>query len=360
MNSRAGSATSFAVGSSGHCGTGSSADPWLTENEGGGAIVSEAVEGICSSLSEHATAIAPPFVTRDYDIRVEPLASVHWHRYRERRVRLAVSLRGNDQDFDLRVAGSGLAVWAGFAIEEAMREVDLELDSELRALPVFPTEVDPRDDLERAPGVEPPLGERTCLYVLDEPERHLHPHAQEQAARWLAGRIDRRTSLLLATHALPFLSLPTDDVEYSLVSRSSDRVTRCESITADVWGALDERTSEAGLGSRAQLLQIARAFLIVEGAHDEAVVRHFYSHELDRHRIVLLPARGAQKVRSLIEAELLALLDVPMIILFDDIHAAQIVGGTTPHARTLPHTRSGKCSSTGRRRGSNHTFSTLT
>jgi hypothetical protein len=308
-------------------------DPWLAEDESGGAMVSEAVESLCASLSEHATAIAPPFVTRDYTIRVEPLAPKHWHRYQNRRVRLAVSLRDDDLTFDLNVAGSGLAVWAGFAIEEAMREVDLELSAEIHAL-VARSHVS-QDDPERAPRKEPSLGERTRLYVLDEPERHLHPHAQEQAARWLSRRVDGRTSLLLATHALPFLSLPGDEVEYALVSRDADRMTRADSITADVWGALDQRTSEAGLGSRAQLIQIARAFLIVEGEHDEAVIRHFYSHALDRHRIVVLPSRGARKVRSLIEAELLALIDVPMIILFDDIHAAEIVGETAPSRKDV-------------------------
>ena len=49
---------------------GTAPDPWLAQDEGGGAVVSEAVHETCVALSERATAIAPPFVTRDYDIRV--------------------------------------------------------------------------------------------------------------------------------------------------------------------------------------------------------------------------------------------------------------------------------------------------
>ena len=152
----------------------------------------------------------------------------------------------------------------------------------------------------------------------------------------MASQPYRSTDIALAGYARAPVSLLANRRRRVLArSRCSDRVTRSESITADVWGTLDQRTSEAGLGSRAQLLQIARAFLIVEGAHDEEVVRHFYREALDRNRIVVLPSRGAQKARSLIEAELLALLDVPMIILFDDIHAAQILAKTAPSRKDV-------------------------
>lgn len=313
---------------------GNSRDPWLDEDDDGRVSVCDNVRSICASLGDHATTLAPPFVTRDYEIRVEPLAPSDWHVFQNRRVRLALSVDRSDETFALGVAGSGLAIWAAFAIEEAMRLVDDELDAEWGEIRlVISPGADPPSEL--ASRVEPPVGEQSRLYVLDEPERHLHPKAQEQAARWLGSRVDDRTTVLLATHALPFLSLPAAEVEYALVSRGSDRVTRVSSMTADVWGALDKRASESGLGSRAQLIQLARAFLIVEGAHDEAVVRHFFGHELDRHRIVVLPARGAKKARSLIEAELLALLDAPMIVLFDGIRADSVVADAAPSKKDV-------------------------
>jgi hypothetical protein len=173
------------------------------------------------------------------------------------------------------------------------------------------------------------------LYVFDEPERHLHPRAQEQAARWLGKRLDQTTSLLIATHALPFLRLPSSTVEYTLVTRAADGTTQSESITKDTWGVLDRRAKEAGLGSRAELLQLASAFLIVEGLHDEMVLRHFYGDELGRDRIVLLPIRGAKKVAGLIDAALLARVDLPLIILFDDIRSRALVSKDEPSKRDV-------------------------
>jgi len=190
--------------------------------------------------------------------------------------------------------------------------------------------VQPHWFVHGAPRGEPELGEQRRLYILDEPELHLHPEAQEQAARWLATRIDEQTTFLLATHALPFLSLPAPEVEYALVSRGVDRLSVAESITGDVWGVLDARASEAGVGSRAQLIQLARAFLVVEGAHDEAVIRHFYREQLERARIIVLPIRGAKKARTLIETELLAKFDVPLIVLFDDVRATALVAQEQP------------------------------
>lgn len=313
---------------------GRTADPWLADHKQGATVISEPVRELCQRLSEHATAIAPLFVTRAYDIRVEPLEPVQWHRHGDRRIRLALVRSGSNDSFDLAVAGSGLAVWAAFAVEEAMREVAHEPDQELR-------EID--EDIERrsdedghwAPRHEPEIGEPGRLYVLDEPERHLHPEAQEQAARWLASRIDEQTSFLLATHALPFLSLPAHEVEYALVSRGEDGLTRAKPMTDDVWGFLDERIADAGVGSRAQLIQLARAFLVVEGAHDESVIRHFYRERLARERIVVLPIRGAKKAKSLIETELLARFDAPLIFLFDEVRAKEVVASARPSRKDI-------------------------
>jgi hypothetical protein len=314
---------------------GAVADQWLMQDEQGATTISDDVHELCERLSVRATEVAPEFVTRGYVIRVEPLDQVRWHGYSNRRIRLTLRRWDSDESFPLEAVASGLAIWATFAIEEATRHVRQELKAALDAA-IAEIErkfsVNPDADSERT---EPQLGQRSRLYIFDEPERHLHPRAQEQAARWLAGRLDDRTSVVLATHALPFLSLPSSDVEYILVLRGSDGVTRAESMSEDVWGVLDSRTSEAGIGSRAQLIQVARAFLIVEGAHDVEVLRHFFGDVLDRERIIVLPARGAQKAKSLIEAELLAMLDAPMIFLFDDIDAPSLIADTPPSGKDV-------------------------
>jgi hypothetical protein len=70
-------------------------------------VISESVRELCERLSEHATAIAPLFVTRVYDIRVEPLEQEQWNSYGDRRIRLALVRRDAGESFDLAVAGSG-------------------------------------------------------------------------------------------------------------------------------------------------------------------------------------------------------------------------------------------------------------
>jgi hypothetical protein len=313
---------------------GSAADVWLKADDDGRTVINERVRELCARISGHATRIAPGFVTSRYEIRVQPLEQVQWRKHADRRIRLELVGQAAGKSFDLAVVGSGLAVWAAFAIEEATRELERELRAELHQfLEGLRGPTQPDD--ENAPSKEPRHGAQTRLYILDEPERHLHLQAQAQAARWLAGRIDPETSFLVATHALAFLSLPTNDAEYVLVSRGAGDLTRAEAITRDVWGVLDSRASAAGIGSRAQLLQVARAFLIVEGAHDELVLRHFYGAEFERERIFILPIRGAKNARLLIEAEMLALVDVPLIVLFDEIRAARLVGPERPSRRDI-------------------------
>ena len=56
------------------------------------------------------------------------------------------------------------------------------------------------------------------LYVFDEPERHLHPTAQDEAAQWVAALAEDDTAVVVATHSLSFLNLSAD-TNYWLVQR---------------------------------------------------------------------------------------------------------------------------------------------
>jgi hypothetical protein len=58
------------------------------------------------------------------------------------------------------------------------------------------------------PGVDPGAALRTPLYLLDEPERHLHPALVPPAARWLMDTVRmRRSQAVVITHGVPFLNL---------------------------------------------------------------------------------------------------------------------------------------------------------
>jgi energy-coupling factor transporter ATP-binding protein EcfA2 len=283
---------------------------WLERREDGWFRVHSDVASECARLSEASSELAPEFIRARYRIAVIANDPDQWRRAGRVSVLLVPHGGTSDEGYDLARSSSAMATWSGYAVAEVLRRAYSEL--------------------EDRPGAASPL---QTVYLIDEPEQHLHPRAQEEVATWLTNLSRPGASVILATHALPFLALPSQNVEYLLISRRRDRSTSIESITSDVWGALDRRVREAGLGSRAQLIQLARAFLIVEGAHDEAVIRHFYREQLERERIVVLPARGAQKAKSLIEAELLAMIEAPMIILFDDIRAHAVVAATTPPSK---------------------------
>ncbi|MGI9110928.1 MAG: AAA family ATPase [Gaiellaceae bacterium] len=48
------------------------------------------------------------------------------------------------------------------------------------------------------------------LYVFDEPERHLHPTAQDSAAQWVQSPATDDVAVVVATHSLSFLNMGSD------------------------------------------------------------------------------------------------------------------------------------------------------
>ena len=84
------------------------------------------------------------------------------------------------------------------------------------------------------------------LYVIDEPERHLHPTAQADVAEWVAQLgAQQGADVIVASHASSFLNLPSALVEYILVYRDEERITRATTVTGDVIGLLDSIAEDA-------------------------------------------------------------------------------------------------------------------
>ena len=156
------------------------------------------------------------------------------------------------------------------------------------------------------------------LYVIDEPERHLHPTAQADVAEWVA-RLGEEAGaeVIVASHASAFLNLPSALVEYVLVYRDEDHITRTTPVTADVVGLLDEIAGGSGL-SRADLIQLVRAFLIVEGANDRSIIEHFFGAELRHERVLIVPLHGSTKLRLLAEAEVIRRMGRLVFVLLDN------------------------------------------
>lgn len=201
--------------------------------------------------------------------------------------------------------------------EEAEREADVYaqefemLLSELRELdPARRSWVTGRlADALAKPGPEDwtrRLARHRRFFVVDEPERHLHPNLQREAAAWLRDAARQRGApCLVATHSTPFLGLPSDgaDVLYVYVTRD-DGGARCEPFDPGSLRTLDDMTASLGF-DRGELLTTVSMFLVVEGIHDPFVLERVFGGELRAARIALLPMDGIANYQAVLEADAL-------------------------------------------------------
>ena len=278
-----------------------SGDAWGIR-DGDSYVLRESMAKACQGLSARITELAPPFVSASYAIRLVPLSPVDWSRAGGHHVAVQLCTRDGARSFNPELSSSGVAGWTSLALAEAVRMTQLEL--------------------------EPRSG--PTIYVFDEPEAHLHPAAQKQAAAWVAERVRSGANMLLATHSVPFLDLPLADTEYFKVTRAADWTTQVTRISGDILGAVAEDAESMGLPPMA-LLQLTRAWLVVEGEHDRRILDAFFGRELQGAGIQLVPLRGAARAKaSFLNLGALAPLGVPFCVLLDNARAAAVRAGQIP------------------------------
>src|SRR4051794_8170117 len=144
------------------------------------------------------------------------------------------------------------------------------------------------------------------FFIVDEPERHLHPHLQREAAAWLKEtREGRGAPCVVATHGTPFLGLPSDDSAGPLYvyARRDRGGVACEPFAASHLHALDDIVAALGF-DRGELLTTVSMFLVVEGIHDVVLLKEAFP-ELRAARIALLAMSGVSNFRAVIEADAL-------------------------------------------------------
>lgn len=143
------------------------------------------------------------------------------------------------------------------------------------------------------------------LFIVDEPERHLHPNVQREAAAWLRRSTAEQGGLcLLATHSTPFLALPTDqDPPLYVYARRTKEGTTCEAFDANEIHELDQIVAELGF-DRGELLTTVALFLVVEGIHDLVVLDRLFG-ELRAARIALLSMEGLSNYQVVLDSDAL-------------------------------------------------------
>jgi hypothetical protein len=317
------------------------ADEWLEEIDGEAVCVHRLAREVTRTIEEHTNDLAPRFVRERHTVLVQPYPPAYWRRAGGRRLDVALAPKGTDREFPLSVAGAGVTVWAGYSVAEAVRRVSSDAAAAVRAFgtAVFTEKlrlVSPTlaDLLDRDSGAADFLDElprtrdevcvrlpKQTLYLVDEPERHLHRIAEAEAAKWVADRADEAVDngaahVMVASHSPAFLSLRSSLAEYVLVYLDERGRSTASRLTPAL-KELDGLAIVAGL-SRADVLQLTRAFLIVEGPTDKAVIERFYGDCLDDQRIRTLAPGGLDKNREIAEVRILAQLGLPLVLLFDE------------------------------------------
>jgi hypothetical protein len=286
-------------------------------------------------IAETANKIAPGFVSDQGTIDIEILPVAAWASEPDR-VRVVFVEDSDGERRDIGVLGAGTARWVAAAVRFACQQ--LRTAARLVLDPDGAPVTDPREAnriIEQARN--DPL-EQSCfrfepvhtaaIYLVDEPEAHLHPRAVASVAQWLVDLAASASAVVVATHNTTILNAPREIATPVLVVSGSDG-TELRTVTGDLSTALECITDELGL-SRGELLLLARLALFVEGPEDVAVLEEWFRPDLDAAGVRLFSIHGIYNVSALVDSEVIAALGLKMGMLFDNADADKIRRGGQP------------------------------
>lgn len=155
------------------------------------------------------------------------------------------------------------------------------------------------------------------VLLVDEPELALHPVAVDHLAdglRMHLRSLQPEASVIATTHSPGLLSIADRPLHFA---RDSDGASSIMSMRATT--DLDLAVEELGI-RRSDLLQRYRVFLVVEGAHDKAVLEELFGDEWEAIRTRILVMRGAKHALSVAASEvLLEFTDAHVVLLLDNL-----------------------------------------
>lgn len=214
--------------------------------------------------------------------------------------------------------GAGLRRWVATAVRQA---VDACASAEISAIRGMNEDVSAaRGDVESS-NVAVKDSDVPRILVVDEPEQHLHPHAQEIIASWACKQATQNHAVVVATHSPAFLALSAKQATICQVQRigHETRVRVLPAVhDADVVVRARQLGFELGLGREA-LAQLTRAVVLVEGEWDRQMLYHFYAPEFHEQRILVVPLQGSDELGGLADAAVIPALGVPVVALLDEV-----------------------------------------
>jgi energy-coupling factor transporter ATP-binding protein EcfA2 len=162
------------------------------------------------------------------------------------------------------------------------------------------------------------------MFICDEPEAGLHRLAEQRLPHALAKlAAPGRMSVVVATHSPAMLNNARVTATHVARTPSGDVTTR--SLAVDLREALHRELAAVDLGlTAADLLQLIRAFVIVEGPHDEAALTGLLGSSLDP-SVVIYPVGGAKQIASLVTAGILwDFTEADVVIVLDGLRAEEL------------------------------------
>jgi hypothetical protein len=291
-------------------------------------------------LTRRANELAPAFVKERGTIAIQALPPTLWAE-RPDRVAIAVIERDDSQPYNLDAVGSGVARWVAASLRLAGRELrhaTREVLDEAGAVITDPKQANRllKDLRETADNTRirlvPKPGRLPALYLVDEPEAHLHPAAVRSVADWLHQLSQQANGVIVATHERAFLEFSPEAATLVLASQEEGGA-RLTWVSGDRIQALERIRHEMGL-SRADLLQLTRLILFVEGPHDVAVLEGMFADRLRAAGVCLIPIHGTDNVLALVDSEVIAALGIHTRVLFDHTNV-QAVHSRRPSSTPL-------------------------
>lgn len=149
--------------------------------------------------------------------------------------------------------------------------------------------------------------------LLDEPDSNLHSIARARAIEAVVElSIEEGLVTFVATHAVEFLR----DPKCAMIHVYRGPFGRAQS--KELRGREREGLGRLGL-RREDAVHLVRLILLVEGHHDEYVLRSLLGAELDAEGISVVPMHGARNLTSVADSQILAdFFDVPIVAMLDN------------------------------------------
>jgi energy-coupling factor transporter ATP-binding protein EcfA2 len=290
-------------------------------------------ERVLDALREEVTSLLPRFVREAGDLDLQVSDPTTWHRHR---IRANFRPSGTDDYLPLALLPAGLATWVLGAVTFARQSLlhgrwtgRHDFFGPFSATLDTPQVKFGNASLARtatfgnvdAGSLTVDTALLPLLYLIDEPEVHLHLTAQQDVVELGRNLASRSRGTVVATHALAFLDSPSQATFISTLVYQGGRIT-----VASGGGMTALRDSAEALGiSPSALAQLCRGALLVEGKNDVEVIRRYSADiDLDAERVVILPMQGHTGATNLAEAEFLHTLRIPLYVMLDHVRRAEL------------------------------------